>query len=81
MGVGGLPPIEALPLLGFGTGPAIASVYFSDGIVVFWGTLVLSGAIEKFDLRGRFAEYLLRVLEGSSVTLLIFFFVMMAGFM
>ena len=80
MGVTGLLPIVILPLLGVANGGIISSEYFSDGVIVCWGSMVMTGAIEKFKLHIRIAEFFLRKLEGSSVTVLIFSFVMATGF-
>lgn len=45
--------------LGVVNGGKICQSYFSDGIVVLWGSLVMANAVETYGLHKRFAVSLL----------------------
>ena len=46
-------------MLGVVNGARICQTYFSDGIVVLWGSLVMANAVESYGLHKRFAVALL----------------------
>ena len=46
-------------VLGVVNGARICQTYFSDGIVVLWGSLVMANAVESYGLHKRFAVALL----------------------
>ena len=53
---------ELLPydmILGVVNGARICQTYFSDGIVVLWGSLIMANAVECYGLHKRFAVALL----------------------
>jgi hypothetical protein len=63
MGITGLLPIVFLPLLGVCSGVIVSKEYFSDSVVICWGTLLIATAVEKYKLHNRFATRLLNITE------------------
>lgn len=80
MGVTALLPIVMLPLSGVVSGGEISSSYFSDGVMVSWGSMVMTGAIEKYQLHVRIANWFLKSFKNASLTAIIFGFVIITGF-
>lgn len=81
MGVTGLLPIVFLPLFGIVSGSNISSLYFSDGVVICWGSMIMTSAIEKYGLHVRIANLLLKNCGNASLSALIFGFVFTTGFL
>jgi sodium-dependent dicarboxylate transporter 2/3/5 len=80
MGVTGLLPIFLFPLFGIISGESVAEAYFSDSIIVCLGSLLITNAIEKYGLTGRFGRFILHKTKSGNFRILLFAFVMISGF-
>jgi di/tricarboxylate transporter len=81
MGITGLLPIVFLPLLGVCSGVIVSKEYFSDSVVICWGTLLIATAVEKYKLHNRFATRLLNITERYGINGILFGFVFITGFL
>jgi di/tricarboxylate transporter len=82
MGITGLLPMVFLPLLGILESEDVSSVYFSDTVVVCWGSVIMTAAIEKYNLHKIFADYFLKArLTTLSPRRLLLGFVVCTGFL
>ena len=81
MGITGLMPIVCLPLLGISSGGNVSSVYFSNGVVVCWGSMVMASAVEKYGLHKRIATALLQFAALAGSFGVISGFVLITGFL
>jgi hypothetical protein len=77
MGITGLLPIVFLPVLSVNSGNQISQVYFSDGMVLCIGSLLMAHAIELCNLHIAAAEFITKYSsnKGPSMVLLLFIFV------
>jgi sodium-dependent dicarboxylate transporter 2/3/5 len=78
--------------MGVMSGSAVASTYFSDSIIICWGSLIIAYSVEKYELHRRFACMVLRfayvretkarapMLNEFSDELLLFSFIMITAF-
>ena len=66
MGITGLAPIAVLPLLGVMDATEVSQIYFSNGIVICWSTILMASAVEKYKLNGRVATALLQFTSSST---------------
>jgi sodium-dependent dicarboxylate transporter 2/3/5 len=61
IGITSLVPLILIPLLGIDSGSSIATSYFEDSIVTCFGSLLISDAVEYYNLHRKFANiFLLR---------------------
>ena len=66
MGITGLAPIAVLPLLGVMDASEVSQIYFSNGIVICWSTILMASAVEKYKLNGRVATTLLQFTSSTT---------------
>jgi hypothetical protein len=82
MGITGLLPMVFLPLLGIIESSDISGVYFSDTVVIMWGSIIMTTAIEKYNLHTIFADYYLKArLSTLSPRWLLLGFIVSTGFL
>jgi sodium-dependent dicarboxylate transporter 2/3/5 len=79
MGVTSLLPIIILPLIGVLGSSSVSSIYFSDGVVVFWGSMIMATAIEKYNLHKRFARLFLGKSNRSNHSVILLVFICTTG--
>lgn len=79
MGITALLPIALFPLFGIESGTVISSFYFSDGVVVCWGSMLMATAIKKYNLHKRFADYFLHRVSRDNHAGLLFVFIFATG--
>ena len=70
LGVTGLVPAAVMPILGAVDGEVIADAYFSDTIMLFFGSVIVAKGIERHGLHERLARSLLRYLEHTDAGIL-----------
>lgn len=80
LGITALLPIVYLPLFGVADASLISSAYFADSIVVCWGSMLMAGAIEKYRLHKRFANYFVNKYAGAGSAVLLLGFIILTGF-
>ena len=66
LAVTALMPVVLLPVTGVAPAGDISSAYFSDPIILFFGTFVLAAAVEKHGLHRRAALLLLQKIGTDS---------------
>lgn len=81
MGITGLLPIVLLPLLGVSTGNRISQLYFSDGMVLCLGSLLMASAIEGCQLHILAARWVSRYAMNRGIGPTLLVFIMFSGFM
>ena len=79
MGLTALLPIAVFPLFGIVSGSETSSLYFSDGVVVCWGSMLMATAIEKYGLHSRFANYFLHRVSAHNFPGLLLVFIFATG--
>lgn len=81
MGITGLLPIVLLPLLAVNPGNQVSSIYFSDGMILCIGSLLMASAIESCHLHILAAKLINRYSAARGLTFILFLFVMITGFL
>lgn len=81
MGVTGLIPLVAFPILGIVSAKKISESYFSDGIVICWGSLIMAGAVEQYELHDYFAVKLMGMAENLGIFGILFGMILITGFL
>lgn len=81
MGITGLLPIVLLPLLAVNPGNKVSSIYFSDGMILCIGSLLMASAIESCHLHILAAKLINRYSASRGLTFILFLFVMITGFL
>eukprot|EP01038_Epipyxis_sp_PR26KG_P005699 gene5699-7867_t len=82
MGVTSLLPMILFPILGVSKASSITYYYFSDGVSLCWGSLIVAGALERYNVHRRLASIIIG--KGNSIHSigqLIPSFVLVTGFM
>ena len=59
IGITSLLPLILIPILGIDSGSSIATSYFEDSIVTCFGSLLISDAVEHYNLHRKFANIFL----------------------
>ena len=75
MGITSLLPIALFPLFGIIPGNEVSSLYFSDGVIVCWGSMLMVIAIEKYNLHKRLAYFFLSKVSAENYSGLLAVFI------
>lgn len=60
MGITGLLPLVCFPLMGVCSAKSVSEMYFTDGVVICWASLLMAHSFERHSLDKRFARFMLR---------------------